>query len=111
MAAAAPTPAAAVASGALSARGVSEKSDAAALRPQSAAKIGETAADRPAQLSEVDQSLFNALRAGSMAALRAAIARGANVNVKDERGRTPIQIARERNDVDAVRVLEASGAR
>lgn len=111
MAAAAPPPAAAVTSGALSARGVSEKSDAAALRPQSAAKIGEIAADRPAQLSEVDQSLFNALRAGNMVALRAAIARGGNVNVKDERGRTPIQLARERNDVEAVRVLEASGAR
>lgn len=111
MAAATPPPAAAVTSGALSARGASEKSDAAALRPQAAARIGEAAADRSLQLSEVDQSLFNALRAGNTVALRAAIARGGNVNVKDERGRTPIQIARERNDVEAVRVLEASGAR
>ena len=97
-----------IASGALSGR-TANRVDTEAMRPQAAAKVTPPSSD--AQLSEVDQSLLNALRTGNMAALRTAIARGANVNVKDERGRTTIQIARERGDVEAIRVLEASGAR
>ncbi len=88
------------------------KSDTDAVRPQAAAKINEAVTpERRTQLGELDQSLFAALRTGNIGALRTAIARGANVNVRDERGRTAIQIARERGDVEAVRVLEASGAR
>lgn len=58
-----------------------------------------------------DQALFNALNAGDLVALRVAIARGANVNARDERGRSALQAARERSDLDAVRLLEAAGAR
>jgi ankyrin repeat protein len=79
-------------------------------RPQ--AKVNETATpERRTPLSELDQALVSALRAGNMVALRAAIARGANVNLRDEQGRTPIQIARERGDTAALRALEAAGAR
>ena len=62
-------------------------------------------------LSESDLSMFRAVRSGDIPALRAAIARGVNVNAKDERGRTALQIARERADVETIKVLEAAGAR
>ncbi len=61
--------------------------------------------------SEADQALFKALNAGDLPSVRAAIARGANVNARDERGRTALQVARERADSEASRVLEAAGAR
>lgn len=62
-------------------------------------------------LTESDQALFKALLAGDLRELRAAIARGANVNARDERGRGALQVARERGDADSVRALEAAGAR
>ena len=62
-------------------------------------------------LSEADLSMFRAVRAGDIPALRAAIARGVNANAKDERGRTALQIARERADVETIKLLEAAGAR
>ena len=61
--------------------------------------------------SASDQALFRALNAGDLPSVRAAIAHGANVNAKDERGRTALQVARERVNADAVRALEAAGAR
>ncbi len=61
--------------------------------------------------SEADQALFKALNADDLPRLRAAITRGANVNARDERGRTALQVARERADAEAVRALEAAGAR
>ena len=61
--------------------------------------------------SEADQALFKALDAGDLPSLRAAVTRGANVNARDERGRSALQVARERADAEASRVLEAAGAR
>ena len=58
-----------------------------------------------------DATLFSAARTGDIGALRAALARGANVNARDETGRTPLQIARERNDSAIVKVLELAGAK
>lgn len=58
-----------------------------------------------------DAAMFSAIRAGNVYALRAAIARGANVNARDEVGRSPLQIARERNDADVLKVLELAGAK
>jgi ankyrin repeat protein len=55
--------------------------------------------------------MFKAVRAGDLPALRIAIARGAHVNGKDELGRTSLQIARERADVETIKLLEAAGAR
>ena len=62
-------------------------------------------------LTEPDQAMFKALRVGDLRELRAAIARGANVNARDERGHSALQIARERVDIESARALEAAGAR
>lgn len=76
-----------------------------------APKAADVARSRPLPLDERDQAMFRALRAGDLSALRAAIARGANVNAQDERGRTTLQIARERNDGALVDALQTAGAR
>ena len=96
------------ASGAMAVRGSLAQSDAAARR-QSPAQASDTAS--PVRLSESDLAMFKAVRAGDVPGLRAAIARGASVNTKDERGRSALQIARERVDAEMIRALEAAGAR
>ena len=58
-----------------------------------------------------DAGMFNAIRAGNVKALRAAIARGANVNARDEAGRSTLQIAHERGDAEMVKVLDRAGAK
>ena len=75
------------------------------------AKAADAARPRSPPLDERDQAMFRALRAADLSALRAAIARGANVNAQDERGRTTLQIARERGDGALVDALQAAGAR
>ena len=55
--------------------------------------------------------MFSAIRAGNLNALRAAIARGANVNARDEAGRSALHIARERNDTEMVKALDLAGAK
>ena len=55
--------------------------------------------------------MFSAIRAGDVNALRAAIARGANVNARDEAGRSALQIARERSDAEMIRALDLAGAK
>ena len=65
----------------------------------------------PMRQGMADVSMFSALRTGDLAGLRAAIARGANVNAKDERGQTALQIARGRNDAELIKALEAAGAK
>ena len=77
----------------------------------SVTKGADAARSRPLPLDERDQAMFRALRVGDLSALRAAIARGANVNAQDERGRTTLQIARERNDGALVDALQTAGAR
>jgi ankyrin repeat protein len=78
-------------------------------QPQMSAQRSDTASSM--QMREAELAIFRAVRAGDVAALRVAITRGGNVNAKDERGRTPLQIARERADVETIKVLEAAGAR
>jgi len=65
----------------------------------------------PMQQGMANVALFSALRSGQIEAVRSAIARGANVNARDDRGRTPLQIAREGNQTEIVRALEAAGAK
>jgi len=103
-------PPAGLSRGVLAGRTTTAQSDTMKTAPQAAAKPAD--AVRPvAQLSEIDQVMLRALRAGDLPALRAAIGRGANVNVRDERGQTPLQIARERDDAAVVDALQAAGAR
>lgn len=82
---------------------------AAASRSQRAALLGD--ATSRGRLGEPELAMFTAVRAGDLSALRIAITRGANVNSKDEGGRTPLQIARERADTETIRALDAAGAR
>lgn len=103
-------PSAGGASGALAARAASTQSDTMKVLPQAAAKPAK-AARAQMRLSEVDQAMFRAVRAGDLSALRASIARGANVSATDERGRTTLQIARERDDAAIVETLQTAGAR
>ena len=77
--------------------------------PQSAA--GGSAAMRQGVVSTPDAAMFAAIRAGNLHATRAALARGANVNARDETGRSALQIARERNDPDMLKTLELAGAK
>ncbi len=72
-------------------------------------RVGEMSA--PMRQGMADVSMFSALRTGDLAGLRAAIARGANVNAKDERGQTALQTARARNDAELIKTLEAAGAK
>ncbi len=102
-------PSAAVAGGALTARNATAPSDKMKVAPQSATQ--NDAIRSVSQLSEVDRAMFRAVRAGELVALRAAIGRGANVNARDELGRTPLQIARERDDTALSEALQAAGAR
>lgn len=81
----------------------------APLAPQTSTQMSEKA--RTVPISELDLTLFRAVRAGDMVGLRVAISRGANVNSKDEVGRSPLQIARERADSETIKVLETAGAR
>ena len=73
------------------------------------ARIGDMTP--PMQQGMANVALFSALRSGQIEAVRSAIARGANVNARDDRGRTPLQIAREGNQTEIVRALEAAGAK
>ena len=99
------------ASGAVAARGEAAPANAASAGTRPKMSIQMNDATRIAPLSESDIAMFRAVSTGDIPALRIAISRGAHVNGKDERGRTPLQIARERADVESIKVLEAVGAR
>ena len=55
--------------------------------------------------------MFRAIRRNDLDAVRAAISRGANVNAKDEGGRSALEIARAENLDAVVDVLLSSGAK
>jgi hypothetical protein len=55
--------------------------------------------------------MFRAIRRNDLDAVRAAISRGANVNAKDEGGRSALQIARDDNREDLAEILIAAGAK
>ena len=86
-----------------------EVSEAGAAAPQKSNQVANRA--RAAPISDLDVAMFRAVRAGDIPGLRVAISRGANVNGNDERGRTALQIARERADIETIKVLETAGAR
>ena len=56
-------------------------------------------------------ALLAALRSGNVEGVRNALLRGADVNVRDDRGRAALQIARENNQTEIIRLLEVAGAR
>ena len=83
---------------------------AVAASPPSAA-AGGSAALRQGIAPAPDAAMLSAVRSGNVNAFRAALARGANVNARDETGRNALQIARERNDAEMVKALELAGAK
>jgi len=80
-------------------------------RPSPAIAAAPNDAASPVRLSEEEQQMFKAARAGDAATLRTVITRGVNVNAKDERGRSALVIARGRGDAETIKVLQAAGAR
>lgn len=83
---------------------------APAMSPQSAA-VGGSATPLQGIASTPDAAMFSAIRIGDVNALRAALARGANVNARDETGRSALQIARDRSDLTMLKALESAGAK
>ena len=84
---------------------------AAPAAVQQSAAAGGNSALRQGIVSTPDAAMFSAVRIGNVNAFRAALARGANVNARDEGGRSALQIARERSDADMVKALELAGAK
>ena len=84
---------------------------AAPAAVQQSAAAGGNSALRQGIVSTPDAAMFSAVRIGNVNAFRAALARGANVNARDETGRSALQIARERSDADMVKALELAGAK
>ena len=84
---------------------------AAPAAVQQSAAAGGNSALRQGFVSTPDAAMFSAVRIGNVNAFRAALARGANVNARDETGRSALQIARERSDADMVKALELAGAK
>jgi hypothetical protein len=62
-------------------------------------------------LSAIDADMFRAIRRNDLDAVRAAISRGANVNAKDEGGRSALEIARDDNRDELAEILVAAGAK
>ena len=76
-----------------------------------AATVSGSAMPRQSGASTPDATLFGAVRIGNINAMRAALARGANVNARDEAGKSALHIARERNDTEMVKALDLAGAK
>jgi hypothetical protein len=65
----------------------------------------------PKRQAEVDEFLLWAVRENSnVETLRNALAGGADINARDEQGRTALQIAQERGLTEHVRALREAGA-
>ena len=95
------------------AQSVPQAAVSAALRPPASAANGNLAMRQGVAGAGAtpEAAMFSAVRLGNIDALRAAIARGANVNARDEAARSALQIARERNDAEMVKALELAGAK
>ncbi len=57
-----------------------------------------------------DRSIATAAATGDLAAIATAVASGADIDARDERGRTPLMIATEARQTDVVRALLDAGA-
>lgn len=68
------------------------------------------AASTPTGGPDVDERLIVAAAAGDLVAIAAAIAGGADVDVRDATGRTPLMVATEARQTEAFRALLAAGA-
>ena len=95
------------------AQSVPQAAVSAALRPPASAANGNLAMRQGVAGAGAtpEAAMFSAVRLGNIDALRAAIARGANVNARDEAARSALQIARERNHAEMVKALELAGAK
>lgn len=62
------------------------------------------------QTTPHDNELFAAVNAKDATTTQALVARGANLNVQDDQGRTPAMIATYNNDIATARVLIEAGA-
>src|SRR5690554_6000505 len=61
-------------------------------------------------MDSLDQQLFDAVRTGDITRLGELIALGADVNVQDAKGYTPLIIAGYNQQLEAVEILLQSGA-
>jgi len=58
----------------------------------------------------IDKELFKAVKEGDTAKLERLLKEGADVNVKDDYGRTPLHVAAEKGEVEIVKLLLEKGA-
>jgi hypothetical protein len=85
-------------------------------RPAGGPLRGTRAMTPPAQepghpvRQDPDQSLLEAVDSGNLEDAREAIQRGANVDLRDDRGRTPLMIAAKGGRLDMARLLVEKGA-
>jgi ankyrin repeat protein len=68
------------------------------------------ASSLPAMAQGRDQALVLAVKRGEIAEARRLLAEGAQINVRDKNGRTPLMLATRRNNVDLARLLIQEGA-
>ena len=67
--------------------------------------------DSDPDIAETDTPLLVAVKSSAQVEIvQLLLERGADVTVKDKRGRTPLEIARERKLTDVVNMLEATAA-
>lgn len=56
-------------------------------------------------MKEVDQELFDAIKQGNLDRVQRCLNRGADINVKDNYGKTPLDLAREEGHMEIVNIL------
>ena len=61
-------------------------------------------------VSNKDKDLMSAARRGDLETVRATLSAGADVNIRDKDGRTPLMFAAQRGDIEVARLLLQKGA-